>query len=245
LLSFFLSLFSLLPLMESLNTYLLVFHIAFGTLALLVGPVNMIVRKGTGSHRQLGHFFFYSMMVVSASAIVMSATKANYFLFLIGVFSAYLAGTGYRAIGWKRLLKRGRKPKKIDWYISLGMLAFGTILAIVGIVVLIKGHSFGWVSVFFGILAVLITIGDIRILLGINRQNGFWMRQHVSKMVGANIATYTAFIVVNAIIPNQIISWILPTVLGVPIIIFFQRKLTADMEKEQPVLVDRSTTAFL
>lgn len=231
--------------MESFNTYLLVFHIAFGSLALLVGPVNMMVRKGSGVHRQLGHFFFYSMMVVSVSAIVMSATKGNYFLFIIGVFTAYLAGTGYRAIGWKRLLKRGRKPKNLDWYISIAMLTFGAVLAIIGIVVLSKGETFGWVSIFFGILAVLLTVGDIRILLGINRQNGFWMRQHVSKMVGANIATYTAFIVVNSIIPNQILSWILPTFLGIPVIIFFQRKLTADMKKEQPVLVDRSTNAFI
>ena len=73
-------------------------HIAGGFLALLVAPVAMIVKKGGPAHRTWGKVFFYSMVVVAVTALGMSAIKSNLFLAMVGIFSFYMAASGYRAV---------------------------------------------------------------------------------------------------------------------------------------------------
>ena len=52
-----------------------------------------------------------------------------------------------------------------------------------------------------------------------------WMKSHVGKMVGAYIASVTAFIVAGLGYGDNFYAWILPTVIGTIYIIAWGRKL--------------------
>jgi len=51
---------------------LLVNHIVAGTIAFIVAPVALIVKKGSASHRLWGKVFFYSMLIVAITAVIMA-----------------------------------------------------------------------------------------------------------------------------------------------------------------------------
>ncbi|MBK7964986.1 MAG: hypothetical protein IPK10_06670 [Bacteroidetes bacterium] len=99
-------------------------HIISGGLALLAGPVAMFNQDGGKIHRKAGIIYFYSMMVIFVSSIILSIVRENWFLFMVGIFSCYLVSTGYRALKLK-MLHRGQKAEKIDWFILIISLIAG------------------------------------------------------------------------------------------------------------------------
>src|SRR4051812_101788 len=82
----------------------LVLHIVSGFLALSCGTFAVIARKGSPSHIRSGRIFYYSMLLVSVSALLLSGYKQNLFLFCIGIFSFYQNYAGARAVRNKSLL---------------------------------------------------------------------------------------------------------------------------------------------
>ncbi len=225
---------------------LLALHVAFGTMALMAGPAALVSRKGGRMHKRLGLAFVAAMVVTGLSSLFLAAFTSNIFLFGVGVFSLYLSVSGYRSVQWKRLMKRGRKGKRADWIIALTMVAFGLGLLGIGIADLTRGQQPGWVSIVFGLIGAWLGASDLRILAGMNRKMGFWMGLHISKMVGALIAAYTALLVVNH--PSwmhPLVAWLGPTVLGTAIIVYWQRQLRKDMTKEDPELVIRSSAMVM
>ena len=216
-------------------------HIAFGAVSLIAGPIGILSAKGGLVHRRAGIIFFYAMMVVAATSVTMAIPANNIFLGLIGIFSAYLAGSGYRSIFWKKLAKRSRIPKRVDFIVAALMGVTGAASIAYGIMQLVKGHTLGVVIIVFGVIGLLNVVSDGRILLGYNRAKGFWLAAHVSKMVGAVIASYTAFLVVNqpAHVP-QLVAWLGPTVLGTAVIVHWRRRVRQDAEAENPKYLENS-----
>jgi uncharacterized membrane protein len=223
--------------MELPYPLLLALHVAFGTAALVSGPAALIARKGGRWHKRLGLAFVCAMVITGLSSLALAVHTGKTFLFAVGVFSLYLSISGYRSIQWKRLMKRGRKGKRADWIISLSIIAFGIIMVGWGISTLIKGQSGGTISIVFGVIGAFMGLGDIRILSGNNRKFGFWVAAHISKMIGALIAAYTALLVVNQ--PDwmpSLVAWLGPTVLGTMLIFYWQKRLRLDVVKEEPEL---------
>ena len=67
---------------------------------------------------------------------------------------------------------------------------------------------------------------DIRILTGNSTVKQSWMYNHIVRMMGAMIASYTAFLVVNVQIDMQWILWLLPSIIGSIFITIFLKKYT-------------------
>jgi uncharacterized membrane protein len=84
--------------MESIYTPLLILHITAGAIGLITGTVNLARRKGDKPHKLWGLVFFYAMMATGFSAIVLSLINPNHFLTIVGVFTIYMVGTGFRYI---------------------------------------------------------------------------------------------------------------------------------------------------
>ncbi|MBL0044631.1 MAG: hypothetical protein IPP33_09615 [Flavobacteriales bacterium] len=81
-------------------------HGASGALALFVAPMAMFVYKGGLWHRRWGKIFFYSMILVCATAIIMAvAVPRNFWLALVAVFSFHMVASGYRSLYLKKLMK--------------------------------------------------------------------------------------------------------------------------------------------
>ena len=201
-------------------------HIAAGTAALIAGTVNILRKKGDPLHQRVGRIFFYSMMLVGASALLLSVLHPNAFLFIVGVFTIYLVGTAQRYLSLKGLAQ-GQKPGWIDLSLTLGMLAFGLAFLGYGALLLWQGGSFGVVLLVFGSLALRMVYGDLNNFRGRTKYANTWLLVHLQRMIGGYIAAMTAFLVVNVNdtrIPGFVV-WLLPTAVLVPFIVRWSRQL--------------------
>jgi cytochrome c-type biogenesis protein CcmH/NrfF len=76
---------------------------------------------------------------------------------------------------------------------------------------------------------------DYELISGKKTIKTAWMANHITRMMGAMIASYTAFLVVNIKIQQNWILWLLPTVVGSVFISTFLKKY-APRKKETDIL---------
>ena len=196
-------------------------HAGLGGLALLAGTTILFLKKGTTRHKLLGRVFFFAMVVSCLFAILISVLPdhQNPLLFGIGIFSTYLLLTGKRAIRYPRLAKGSLGlDKAISWVMLLTAIAM-----IVGDP--LRGGTFNVILGVFGSIGLLFSLRDLSLYRDTDKLKKSGLRLHIGKMMGGYIASVTAFIVVNELIPG-ILGWILPTVLGSIYISFAMRKFT-------------------
>ena len=216
--------------MATLYNLFLFGHIVAGTLALLSGTVSLIRRKGDKKHRLIGNIFLYSMLLVGASAFFMAITKPNYFLFMVGIFSTYLVGTGIRILYLKQI-PQGQKPLWLDWLLSLAMLVFGLAFIFSGLRNIINTNYFGIAYVVFGSIGSSLVAQDFALYFGKVKLKNYWLYMHITRMVAGNIAAFTAFLVVNNTILPALVAWLLPTVIGSAVIAYYQIKYKTKLNK--------------
>ena len=77
-----------------------------------------------------------------------------FFLFIVGVFTVYMVGTGYRYI---RIRNSGGKkgPQIIDWILTVGMAVVGIVFLVMGGYLGFNGDAFGVVYIVFGLISLL------------------------------------------------------------------------------------------
>ena len=75
---------------------LLIIHISAGAIALVCAALAASSEKGKKLHVLSGRTYFWSMVGIFLTAIPMSIINSNIFLFLIAIFSFYLAFAGMR-----------------------------------------------------------------------------------------------------------------------------------------------------
>jgi len=195
---------------------LLIIHIGGGSIAFIVAPVAMAVKKGGQHHRRWGKVFFWSMTVVASTAIIMAPMHDNLFLTLVAVFSFYLAFSGYRSIYRKASFKNG-KTAAIDWIFAILNSLFSVSLLIFGLMGL--PQAFGIISVVFGTLGSLMSLKDIISFIRPSDDKHKWLYSHMTGMIAAYIAAVSAFSAVNLNfdwLPAPV-QWLWPTVIGVPL----------------------------
>jgi len=204
-----------------MNTYALILalHVFAGFTALLVGLVPMFTAKGSSRHVQSGKVYFWAMFGVFLTSSAMFFFKPDrlLFLFLIGIFSFYLTFTGSRAVRYK---KRGSQVAPLDWAVAGVVSVAGLVMLGMGVWCFYKGSTGGGIlySVFGGICAS----NAIRDLFSFHRfQNNIgthdpnaWLYQHISRMGGSYIATFTAFCVVNNFFLPNLVVWLAPAIIG-------------------------------
>jgi len=204
--------------METIFTILLIIHIIAGSIGLLTGTINIIKKKGDKAHKNVGKFFFYSMLINGFAGLIMSLIHRNDFLLIVAVFSIYMVATGQRFLSLKQLNKE-QKPKTIDWILTYTMLVFAFLFITYGSYLLINKVNFGIVLLVFGVVSCLMAIKDIKVYKGNIKEKNYWLLLHIQRMVGSYIAALTAFIVVNNHFMPGIVGWLLPTVIFTPLIV--------------------------
>ena len=205
----------------------LTLHVVSGSVGLLSGLLNILRPKGDKSHKQVGKIFFVSMLVAGISSLVLSLIHPNYFLFMVGVFTLYMVGSGQRYLSHKQHDKI--HSKGIDWVLTIFMLIAGVLFVGIGILTILKSNLFGIVFTTFGCLGLLFVWQDIHNFNGKSALKNYGLICHLQRMTGGFIAALTAFIVVNAkYFPEQIpgfVYWLLPTIIFTPLIIKWSSKL--------------------
>lgn len=209
----------------------LTLHIIGGTLGLLAGTYIMFAKKGDKLHKLIGKIFAISMLGAGVCSFVLATLHRSEFLFAVGIFTIYLASTGWRYLYLKNIIK-GQKPIIIDW-ILMGFMLLGSIAFIVmGVWSILEKNYFGIIIVTFAWRGITYVIQDYNIYQGKIELKNYWLIAHLQRMTGAYIASLTAFAVVNA--PDRIsfIPWLLPAAIFVPLIIKWTRKYKVKLTKE-------------
>lgn len=190
-------------------------HIVAGIIAFFVAPVALLARKGGYTHIVWGKIFFWAIILVAFTALPMTLYHPNMFLFLISIFSVHLSLSGYRA-SITRKAKDFHKSKLIDKSIATGTLVVYLLLISWGIFIIYntENAAFGYIAIVFGIVGLRFSITQLNSLKKSSANKMDWWFKHMQGMVGAYIATVSAFSAVNFYFLPPVIRWLWPTILG-------------------------------
>lgn len=209
--------------MDPYKTILLI-HVAFGFLALATGIVPMVARKGGKVHKFWGNVYYWSMFGVFITTLMLFALRPTQlrlqFFLCIAVLSFYFTFSGDRVLKMKKSVTQAtvldRVAAGLALTFGLAMLGYATYATI--------GLQNYFIAILFVAFGTLITINarqDLRLFFGkIDSQKMHWYFGHIAKIMGAYIATVTAFLVnMTRYLPKdtsvyvQLIPWMAPGVL--------------------------------
>ena len=200
---------------------LLYLHILAGFISLGIAYVLLFIKKGNKRHKKLGMIYVYGMTIIFVTAIPLSLLgEFNPFLFVIAIFSFYLAFSGYRQ-GRDRNGAREQIDKALGIFITATSILFYPMAVSLYLI-----EDPMWItSVIFGSIALVFSINDFRRMKIVERPNFYDKTNlHLNLMLAGTIATTTAFIVTIEPLSTLWLNWVSPTIVGTPIIIYFSKR---------------------
>jgi len=209
----------------------LILHIFAGSFGLIAGTIVVCTKKGNDFHKFVGNIFFYSMLFAGASALILSILKTNNFLFIVGVFTIYMVLTGKSFLFYlKNKLNKIRTLDKVIFAtMSLTVLTFIAL----GVKLALVRNSFAIVYFVFAFISWQFLKTDYSFSKSNIQKRKDILALHLQRMMGAYIASTTAFLVVNVkYIPFEIpgfIWWLLPTAILTPLIFKWSKKYSPNI----------------
>ncbi len=148
-----------------MRSLLLPLHIIAGTLGMLSGFVAVFLFKGSRRHGIAGNVFVIAMLALSASGVYLAIMKSQPGNILGGTLTFYLVATA-----WLTARRRDGEPGVFDWGALLVVLAVAVVEVTCGLEAAASqtGLKYGYppgIYFFMGSVALLATVGDIRMLL--------------------------------------------------------------------------------
>ena len=203
--------------------YLLFIHILSGTVALIAAAFAVASSKGQKVHVLAGRTYFWGMAIIFLTAIPMSIAGSNVFLFLIAIFSFYLAYAGMRFAK-----NRTGVGNLFDW-VAIGLMVLsGMVMWFLAILYFLNGNSQYITLTIFGFIAISLGYTDFRDYRNKSAIGKQRIARHLTNMLAGTIAVITAVLVTNVSIEPVFILWILPTILITPIIFWWNRKIVSE-----------------
>ena len=199
---------------------LLTIHILAGTIALLCAALAVTSEKGKKLHVLSGRTYFWCMVAIFLTSIPMSIITSNIFLFLIAIFSFYLAFAGMR-------FARNRKgvATTLDWIIVSLMILSGVGMWILAAIYFTNNNSQYIPLLVFGFLAIALGYADFKSHKNKTAIGKERLSRHLTNMMGGTIAVITAVLVVNVDLEPAWVWWVLPTALITPVIFWWNVKV--------------------
>ena len=151
---------------KTLAMMLLPIHIVAGSIAIIAGFVAVFVVKGARVHRKSGIIFVYAMVILSLTGAVIAVVKSQPTSVVGGLLAFYLVTTGWLTVR--------RRDKEIDLTNGAALLlaiAVGLFSISLGLEASesAKGAINGVPAAMlflFGAVAMLASVGDLRVMLG-------------------------------------------------------------------------------
>jgi uncharacterized membrane protein len=212
--------------MELLVKIHLILHITAGISTLIAGPIAIFYNfKNPKNHRIAGKVFAYAMMYVCASAVVGFLRRPDliFYQFLLGI-AVLVASEVVRGIRAIRMMK-GDALRPVDTYNAIALFLFGLWMLWSAFE---HSNKETFVPILFAVFGINSLSGGVldwrRLRRDLKSLDHY--RQHVSSMIGAFIASNTAFLVnvASDTLPWYVV-WFAPTLLLVPLRIYFMRQL--------------------
>lgn len=210
--------------MEQIITALIYIHALFGGVGLITGMISIFVVKGGVNHKKAGKIFSFSMFASALISLVVARmpNHENLFLFLIGIFTIYMIVAGNRALTLKSKIKS--QADWIDKMVSGSMFLTSIVMLAIGTIGMSQKIGNSVLYLFFGIFGTFMTLNDFKTFKRFTTEKNAWLVSHIGRMVGALIASVTAFLVAGLNI-STLLVWISPTILGTGYIIYWSRKV--------------------
>ena len=160
------------------------------------------------------------MVTIFLTAIPMSIISNNIFLFLIAIFSFYLAFAGMR-------FARNRKGVAtiLDWVAICLMIFSGIGMWILATIYFLNSNTQYNVLLVFGFLSITLGYADFRSYKNNSATGKERISRHLTNMMGGTIAVITAVLVGNPPFEPEWVWWVLPTVLITPVIFWWNFKI--------------------
>jgi len=223
-------------------------HIATGATGLALFWVPVLTKKGAAAHRLWGRRFANLMLVTGCLALAMgTCTLLNplathphqtdprfvagifgWMMIYLAILTVSLAFHGTAVVDNARTPEANRRPFAIALQGLVVVAAVNCAVqgALIGqiLMVLISGIGLASAATNFAFMFRKSTAPFDHV------------REHIKASVGAGISVYTAFLAFGAVrlIPEQVFNpalWSLPTVIGVSLILYFQRRYAAPRRK--------------
>lgn len=212
--------------LESILHFLIYLHAGLGGIALLAGLVALGVQKGSTPHKVSGKIYASTMLISAllSVGIALSPGHVNFFLASIGLFTSYFILSGYRSLRFQQQgvsLGTDRLISSTMLVVGVGMVGFSFFL----------GGGINYVLLVFGAIGAVFALRDLRLYRQLERLQKSWLRLHLGKMCGGYIASVTAFLVVNELLPG-LFAWFVPTVIGSVFIAYWMRRVRKQAEAE-------------
>ena len=211
--------------MEKLSTILIVLHVIAGFTAFFLGPIAIFTNKFGRSHRITGRIFSIAMTVVFVTAVVVSIYKSNTFLFMVAMFSFYSVVSGIRILKLKSLGTK-KKAKWYDWAIH-GTFFMTCVCFLVFAGYLVNQHGIIPLAILSGLFAIggfASVRTNLKPFFRTEQPKIFWLDYHRANMIGAYIATVTAFSAQQMHFMPFLLQWTWPTLVILPLSAYFNRK---------------------
>ena len=200
--------------------YLLFIHILAGSISLVAAAFAVVSSKGKKAHILAGRTYFWGMAVIFLTAIPLSIASSNVFLFLIAIFSFYLAYEGMRFAR-----NRTGTANFFDW-VAIGLMVLsGVIMLFLATNYLMNSNSQYITLTVFGFIAISLGYADFKSYRSKSAIGKKRIARHLTNMLAGTIAVITAVLVTNINIEPVFILWILPTIIITPIIFWWNRKI--------------------
>lgn len=166
----------------------IVIHVVAGSIALILGLIALISKKGGRLHTKSGNYFLILLIAVVLTGLIgVFIFKRNTFLLIITVLSAYYGFSGYRTLQTK-----SNKASLIDIAVAVISLA-----SVAYFLYYFKSMGMYWSPVIVystvGALLMVVAYDFIRYLIPKKTYKNMWLYEHIFKMIGAFTALLSAF----------------------------------------------------
>ncbi len=235
--------------MQTIHGFIVGLHIVTGALSLLLFWVPSLTKKGGKAHKRYGDYYIKAMLFTSISGVISSTmvlfiplviypTMPEHFE-SVAYFTAYLRGQYIfllmlSLLVWNNVrhavtvlkVKQNLNQLRTIEYLWLPALLFA-----VACIALYQGLTYGiTLTCIFAPIALLNAIGIARYAFQKDILVGAWVTEHIGHIIGSGIGAYTAFFAFGGRTlfegsPSlQIVSWVLPALIGVPFSIWLSCK---------------------
>jgi uncharacterized membrane protein len=186
-----------------MHDVILPIHIAAGSLAILLGAVALVAKKGGTVHRRSGLLFVFAMLVMGFSASVLgflkSPTDSNVFT---GLLTAYFVGTALMTVRPPSPWTRRVEATALAVVVALALATAWNGAKLIGSPDLTPGgvpsRTVGVMSFVLATVMTLAAIGDVRMIRAGGLRGGRRLARHLWRMCFALFIAAGSFFSIRA-----------------------------------------------
>lgn len=201
---------------ETLHQINIIIHVAFGSLAMLIGVWPILSEKGKRIHNFSGKVYLYCVGVVLITALFGALFfEFRPFLFLLTALVFYTSFSGYRTLKLKE-----KRPQLIDFFVQLiGLITVLTYFFIFEVDKATMGRIVVYATSVVLLMHVLYDIG--KFFYSTNYLRKAWLNDHIVRIISSLGGLICA--AAGNVLDKSYQPWsqLVPSVIGYGLIVFF------------------------